>query len=76
VGPERPDGTVLAWGDNHAGEIGNGTSSETAPSLPTEVTGLTGATQVSAGFDFSLAVHNIPFFAASALTRAGGLTAR
>jgi alpha-tubulin suppressor-like RCC1 family protein len=57
----RSDGTVLAWGDNEAGEIGDGTSSET-PSLPTEVTGLTGVTQVSAGFDTSLAVHNIPFF--------------
>jgi alpha-tubulin suppressor-like RCC1 family protein len=57
----RSDGTVLAWGDNEAGEIGNGTRSETTPSLPMEVTGLTGVTQVAAGFDTSLAVHNIPF---------------
>ena len=61
----RSDGTVLAWGDNEAGEIGNGIRSET-PTLPAEVTGLTGVTQVSAGWYFSLAVHNIRFFAASA----------
>jgi alpha-tubulin suppressor-like RCC1 family protein len=52
----RSDGTVLAWGDNEAGEIGNGIRSET-PTLPTEVTGLTGVAQVSAGWYFSLAVH-------------------
>jgi alpha-tubulin suppressor-like RCC1 family protein len=62
----RSDGTVLAWGDNSAGEIGNGTYSST-PSLPTEVTGLTGVTQVSAGMEFSLAVHNIRFIAAAGL---------
>jgi alpha-tubulin suppressor-like RCC1 family protein len=61
----RSDGTVLAWGDNNAGEIGNGTYSGT-PSLPTEVTGLTGVTQVSAGLTFSLAAHNVRFIAASA----------
>jgi alpha-tubulin suppressor-like RCC1 family protein len=65
----RSDGTVLAWGDNGAGEIGNGTHSDT-PSLPTEVTGLADVTQVSAGFDFSLAVHDIRFIPASALTPA------
>jgi hypothetical protein len=52
----RSDGTVLAWGDNEAGEIGNGIRSET-PTLPAEVTGLTGVAQVSAGWYFSLAVH-------------------
>lgn len=52
----RSDGTVLAWGDDEAGEIGNGIRSQT-PTLPAEVTGLTGVTQVSAGWYFSLAVH-------------------
>jgi alpha-tubulin suppressor-like RCC1 family protein len=61
----RSDGTVLAWGDNNAGEIGNGTHSGT-PSLPTEVTGLTGVTQVSAGMYFSLAAHNVRFIATAA----------
>jgi alpha-tubulin suppressor-like RCC1 family protein len=54
----RSDGTVLAWGDDAAGEIGNGTISD-SPTLPTEVTGLTNVTQVSAGGDFSLAVHTV-----------------
>ena len=53
----RSDGTVLAWGDDQYGEIGNGTTSAT--SLPTEVTGLTNVTQVSAGSYFSLAVHTV-----------------
>jgi alpha-tubulin suppressor-like RCC1 family protein len=64
----RSDGTVLAWGDNNAGEIGNGTHSST-PSLPTEVTGLTGVTQVSAGMDFSPAARNIRFIPASGYSR-------
>lgn len=54
----RSDGTVLAWGDDSAGEIGDGTTSDD-PVLPTEVTGLTNVTQVSAGGEFSLAVHNV-----------------
>jgi alpha-tubulin suppressor-like RCC1 family protein len=57
----RSDGTVLAWGNDQAGEIGNGTASET-PVLPTEVTGLTSVTQVHAGWELSLAVHNVPVF--------------
>jgi alpha-tubulin suppressor-like RCC1 family protein len=54
----RSDGTVLAWGDNEDGQIGNGTTSDN-PTLPTEVTGLTNVTQVSAGGKFSLAVHTV-----------------
>jgi alpha-tubulin suppressor-like RCC1 family protein len=56
----RSDGTVLAWGDNEHGEVGNGTASDN-PTLPTEVTGLTAVTQVSAGGEFSLAVHTVLF---------------
>ena len=54
----RSDGTVLAWGDDQYGEIGNGTISD-SPTLPTEVTGLTNVTQVSAGSFFSMAVHTV-----------------
>jgi hypothetical protein len=51
----KPDGTVLAWGSNGYGQLGNGS---TAPVTgPVRVTGLTNATQVAAGGEFSLAVH-------------------
>lgn len=56
----RSDGTVLAWGDDTQGEIGDGTASGNH-TLPTEVTGLTNVTQVSAGDRFSLAVHTVYF---------------
>ena len=46
------------YSNGAAGEIGNGTISD-SPSLPAEVTGLTNVTQVSAGSDFSLAVHTV-----------------
>jgi alpha-tubulin suppressor-like RCC1 family protein len=62
----RSDGTVLAWGNNQAGEIGNGAYSD--PTLPVEVPGLTNVTQVSAGDEYSLAVHTVygfPLFASA-----------
>jgi alpha-tubulin suppressor-like RCC1 family protein len=56
----RPDGTVLAWGVNLTGALGNGSTSDN-PTLPVQAAGLTGATQVSAGgsqgAEFSLAVY-------------------
>ncbi len=52
-------GTVLAWGDNFDGELGNGRT--TLPIVaPVQVTGLTTASQVSAGNNFSLAVYQPP----------------
>jgi alpha-tubulin suppressor-like RCC1 family protein len=51
----RSDGTVLAWGNNSAGELGNGT----APNdhhVPVHVSGLTGVRQVSAGWAHALAL--------------------
>ncbi|MCC8245503.1 RCC1-like domain-containing protein [Saccharothrix luteola] len=42
----RADGTVWAWGFNSQGELGNG-SSATHSSVPVQVSGLTGVTEVS-----------------------------
>jgi alpha-tubulin suppressor-like RCC1 family protein len=51
----RSDGTVVAWGDNSNGQLGDGTT--TTRVTPVQVSGLSGVSQVSAGFDYSLAVH-------------------
>jgi alpha-tubulin suppressor-like RCC1 family protein len=50
--------TVLAWGDNSAGELGDGGTASTIG--PVQVSGLTNASQVSAGGRYSLAVHVVP----------------
>jgi len=50
----RSNGTVLAWGGNAQGQLGDGAAGGT--SGPVQVAGLTGASQVSAGAQFSLAV--------------------
>jgi alpha-tubulin suppressor-like RCC1 family protein len=48
-------GTVMAWGEDKFGEIGNGTmKSEVEP--PVAVTGLEGVTAIAAGSQFSVAV--------------------
>ncbi|MEO3855153.1 hypothetical protein [Acrocarpospora sp. B8E8] len=47
------NGTVLTWGDNFGGQLGDGTT--TARNVPGPVPGLTGVTQVTAGFWFSAA---------------------
>jgi alpha-tubulin suppressor-like RCC1 family protein len=51
----KSDGTVLAWGSNQFGQLGNGTTTSAAG--PVRVTGLTGATQVAAGAEAGFAVH-------------------
>ncbi|GAA4591704.1 hypothetical protein GCM10023194_51660 [Planotetraspora phitsanulokensis] len=51
----RSDGTVWAWGDNHSGQLGDGTETERA--TPVKVAGLTGVTQVAGGVGHSLAVR-------------------
>jgi alpha-tubulin suppressor-like RCC1 family protein len=54
----RSNGTVLAWGGNSNGQLGNGgTAGGTGP---VQVSGLAGASQVSAGAQFSLAVARPP----------------
>ena len=56
----KSNGTVLAWGGNQGGQLGNG--STTPVTGPVQVTGLTAATQVAAGGRaFSLAVHTVPY---------------
>jgi alpha-tubulin suppressor-like RCC1 family protein len=59
----KSDGTVLAWGSNGSGQLGNGTTTDSAG--PVQVTSLTKATQVAAGGEFSLAVHTVPYLLGS-----------
>jgi alpha-tubulin suppressor-like RCC1 family protein len=55
----RSDGTVVAWGGNAYGQLGDGTT--TASVIPVQVSGLSNVSQVSASLDYSLAVHTIGF---------------
>ena len=56
----KSNGTVLAWGSNQVGQLGNGTRDPVTG--PVQVTGLTAATQVAAGGrGFSLAIHTVPY---------------
>jgi hypothetical protein len=48
------NGTVLAWGDNAEGQLGDG--STTSSAVPVAVTGLTGVEAIAAGSLFSLAL--------------------
>ena len=48
----KDDGTVWAWGDNHWGQIGDGTTQE--EHLPTEVPGLANVSSISVGYS-----HNV-----------------
>jgi alpha-tubulin suppressor-like RCC1 family protein len=58
----RSTGTVLAWGKNSCGELGDGSTA--AISGPVQVPGLTSASQVSAGWEFSLALYVPPWVSA------------
>jgi hypothetical protein len=48
------NGTVMAWGANASGQLGNGTT--TGSDVPVKVSGITEAVAVSAGGEYSLAV--------------------
>ncbi len=50
------NGTATAWGDNEAGQLGSGNENSGSSNVPVPVQGLTGATQISAGNEFALAV--------------------
>lgn len=54
----RSNGTVLAWGDNSEGELGDGSTAGVTGAVP--VAGLVNVSQVSAGVYFSLAIHVVP----------------
>jgi alpha-tubulin suppressor-like RCC1 family protein len=52
------NGTVVAWGDNAFGQLGNGTMSTTPVSTPVPVPGLQGVIAIAAGALHSLALLN------------------
>jgi hypothetical protein len=57
--PQQAGGTVLAWGFNFDGELGNGTSGYfTESSTPVPVSGLSGVVTVAGGYDHSLALRS------------------
>jgi alpha-tubulin suppressor-like RCC1 family protein len=70
----QSDGSVWAWGQNGAGELGNGTTSgiQGANPSPVQVTGLRSVSQISAGQSFGLAIHSVPFFSLPSSSRPGG----
>jgi alpha-tubulin suppressor-like RCC1 family protein len=55
----RSNGTVLAWGKNSYGELGLGNTDPAGG--PAQVSGLGGALQVTAGWEFTLALYVPPF---------------
>jgi alpha-tubulin suppressor-like RCC1 family protein len=52
----KPDNTVLAFGFNGSGQLGDGSNNNHA--TPTPVPGLSGMTAVAAGYHYSLALKN------------------
>ena len=54
----RRDGTISCWGNNRAGQLGNGQSNDgESSSAPVQVAGIDDATAIAAGQDHSCALH-------------------
>ncbi len=56
----KPDGTVLAWGFNNDGQLGNGSTCFCGNSTPTQVLNLSGVSDIGAGDNHSLALAPLP----------------
>ena len=54
----KNDGTVLAWGLNSSGQLGDGTRTKTDSNTPVPVSGLTEITAIAAGESHTVALKN------------------
>jgi alpha-tubulin suppressor-like RCC1 family protein len=52
----KSDGTAWAWGDNHYGQLGNG--SNTVSYIPVQVSRLSGVIAIAGGYGYSMALKN------------------
>ncbi len=52
----KPDGTVWAWGGNHAGQLGDGTTNPRKFAI--QVKGLEDVVSIAAGWEHNLAVKS------------------
>lgn len=50
----KPDGMVWTWGENYAGQMGDGPATDR--SAPVRVSGVSGASAIAAGNNFNLAL--------------------
>jgi alpha-tubulin suppressor-like RCC1 family protein len=53
---QRPAGTVLAWGLNYSGELGNGSTPDSSTPVPVDLPAGTSVSAVAAGSDDTLAL--------------------